>query len=41
MSEFPPQLPHGDLDEVLPDVFFVTGQSRPEFNGKTFQSAAT
>lgn len=37
MSEFPPQLPHGDLTEVLPDVYFVTGQSQPEFNGKTFR----
>lgn len=28
MSEFPPQLPHGELQEIFPDVFFVTGQSR-------------
>ncbi len=25
MSEFPPALPHGDLKEIFPDVFFVTG----------------
>lgn len=33
----PPQLPHGELTEVLPDVFFVTGQVRPDFGGKTWQ----
>ena len=37
MTTFPEQLPHGDLEEVLPNVFFVSGQSRPNFNGKTFQ----
>jgi len=26
MPDFPPQLPHGKLQEILPDVFFVTGQ---------------
>ena len=26
MSNFPPQLPHGDFREILPDVFFLTGQ---------------
>jgi len=33
----PPQLPHGDLDEILPGVFFVTGQVRPEFGGNKVQ----
>lgn len=37
MTEFPPHLPHGDLREVFPDVFFVSGQSRPVFNGTAFQ----
>ncbi|MEM7443967.1 MAG: hypothetical protein AAF414_11630 [Pseudomonadota bacterium] len=37
MTSFPEQLPHGDLTEVLPDIFFVSGQSRPDFNGQTFQ----
>ena len=37
MPEFPLQLHHGDLVEVLPGVLFVTGQSRPEFSGKMFQ----
>lgn len=26
MTEFPEQLLHGDIDEVLPDVFYVKGQ---------------
>jgi len=25
MTQFPPQLPHGEISEVFPDVFFVTG----------------
>lgn len=25
MSQFPPQLPHGEINEVFPDIFFVTG----------------
>jgi hypothetical protein len=37
MTEFPPQLPHGELEEILPSIFFVAGQSRPDFGGKTFQ----
>ncbi len=27
-SAFPPALPHGELTEVLPDIFFVTGTIR-------------
>jgi hypothetical protein len=37
MTEFPIQLPHGPLREVLPDIFFVSGQSRPDFGGRTLQ----
>src|SRR5215212_2095891 len=25
MTSFPPALPHGELREIFPDVFFVTG----------------
>jgi hypothetical protein len=28
MDQFPPALPHGRLEEVFPDVFFVTGTMR-------------
>ena len=34
---FTPQWPHGDLEEVFDDVFFVTGTSKPEFGGVTWQ----
>ena len=37
MSDFPPQMPHGDLQEVLPGVYFVTGTTRPFFEGKQWQ----
>ncbi len=37
MSDLPPQLPHGELREILPDVFFVQGQSRPVYGGQQFQ----
>lgn len=37
MAEFPPQLPHGTLHEVLPGVFVVSGQVRPNFNGQDLQ----
>lgn len=30
MTSFPEQLPHGELVEVLPDIFVVTGQIRIE-----------
>jgi hypothetical protein len=36
---FPAQLPHGDLVEILPDVFFVTGQVHPKFQGLAFQAS--
>lgn len=28
MDQFPPQLPHGKIQEILPDIFFVKGQIR-------------
>ena len=37
MSTFPPAMPHGALEEVLPDVFFVTGTMRNEFFGSMWQ----
>jgi hypothetical protein len=33
MTDFPPALPHGDLDEVFPDVFFVTGTMLTQLMG--------
>ncbi len=33
----PSVMPHGDLEEVLPDVFMVTGTSRPTFLGLSWQ----
>ena len=30
MTNFPPALPHGSFDELLPDVFFLTGMIRVE-----------
>jgi hypothetical protein len=30
-------MPHGDLEEVLPEVFLVTGTSRPTFLGLSWQ----
>ncbi len=33
MSEFHPALPHGALEEVFPDVFFVTGTRKGELLG--------
>lgn len=37
MTDFRPALPHGDLEEVFPDVFFVTGTTRPVFQGTPLQ----
>ena len=37
MTEFPAALPHGPLEEVFPDVFFVTGTMRGEFFGSMWQ----
>jgi hypothetical protein len=35
--DYTPVMPHGDLAEVFPDVFFVTGTSRPTFLGQAWQ----
>jgi hypothetical protein len=34
---FTPVLPHGDIQEIVPDVFFVTGTSCPTFQGQKWQ----
>ncbi|MGJ7509667.1 hypothetical protein [Variovorax sp. GT1P44] len=33
MDELPPALPHGELEEVFPDVFFVTGTMKTVLMG--------
>ena len=37
MSSHPPAMPHGEVAEVFPDVYFVTGTSRPTFGGLDWQ----
>lgn len=37
MSEHTPLMPHGEIAEIFPDVFFVTGTSRPDFGGGSWQ----
>lgn len=37
MPTFTPVMPHGDLAEVFPGVFFVTGTSRPVHEGMQWQ----
>ena len=37
MTRFTPLMPHGTLEEIFPDVFFVTGTSRPFFEGEAWQ----
>jgi hypothetical protein len=37
MPTFPEQLPHGDIQEVFPDVFFVKGQNKFEAQGTNLQ----
>lgn len=32
MSDFPPLLPHGEVQEILPEVFLLKGQIRVEFD---------
>ena len=32
-----PAQPHGDIEEVFPDVFFVTGTTTPVFQGERWQ----
>ncbi|WP_428261945.1 hypothetical protein [Haliangium sp.] len=37
MSDYTPVMPHGALEEVFPDVFFVTGTTRPKYMGVDWQ----
>ena len=37
LKPFPDAMPHGDLEEILPDTYFVTGTSRPNFMGQAWQ----
>lgn len=37
MATFQPVMPHGDIEEAFPDVFFVTGTTRPTFMGASWQ----
>jgi hypothetical protein len=37
MPTFPEQLPHGEIQEIFPDVFFVKGQSKFEAQGTVIQ----
>lgn len=37
MDRFPPAMPHGPIEEVFPDVFFVTGTMRGPFFGSVWQ----
>jgi hypothetical protein len=37
MPTFPEQLPHGEIQEIFPDVFFIKGQSKFETQGNTAQ----
>ena len=37
MPEHTPPMPHGAIEEVFPDVFFVTGTTRPNFGGGPLQ----
>lgn len=37
MPDHPDAMPHGDLEEVFPDIFFVTGTMRGPFFGSTWQ----
>lgn len=37
MEDFPPALPHGPIEEIFPDVFFVTGQMDTVLQGIDWQ----
>jgi hypothetical protein len=37
MTHYPDVMPHGTIEELWPDVFFVTGTMRNEFFGSTWQ----
>lgn len=36
-TAFPPSLPHGPIEAIFDDVFFVTGTTRPTFFGMDWQ----
>lgn len=38
MSEFPEQLPHGDIIEIFPEVFYVKGQIKISANETTIRT---
>jgi hypothetical protein len=35
MDQFPPALPHGRLEQIFPDIFFVTGAMKRRHIGST------
>ncbi len=37
MSEYTPTMPHGELEEIFPDIYFVTGTTRPIYQGVEWQ----
>ena len=37
MEQLPPALPHGRLEEIFPDVFFVSGAMKTELMGAHWQ----
>ena len=37
MDQFPPALPHGRLEEIFPDIFFVTGAMKTTLMNTPFQ----
>lgn len=39
MDTYPPAFAHGNIQEVFPDIFFVTGASLLEFEGKIIQKS--
>lgn len=39
MNDYPTAFPHGNIQEVLPDIYFVTGASIFEFNGNVIQKS--
>lgn len=37
MPTHPPVMPHAEIRQIFPDVFFLTGTSRPTFAGSSWQ----
>lgn len=37
MYTFTPGLPHGEIEAIFPNLYFVTGTSRPNFQGMVWQ----